>query len=72
MLPWLLGPTSAFRAVGTHAAVQRAGKAANSGTRHEFALADKSKAGFLVNVGLNKDSSDLILLEKYRTKQSMK
>lgn len=69
MLPWLHSPALAFRAVGTQAAVQRAEKAANSGTCREFALANKCK---VVNIGLNKDCWDLILLEKYRTKQSMK
>lgn len=50
MLPWLHGPALAFRAVGTQAAVQRAGEAANSefalADSYEFALADKSKAFF--------------------------
>lgn len=64
MLDYLHGPALAFKAVGTQLALQRAGKAVNSGTCHDFALTNKSKTGFLVNIGLNEDFWDSILLEK--------
>lgn len=67
--------TSQAQAAWSHTSIQSSGNLsccaegwengkANAGTHCEFALTNKSKAGFLENIGLNKDCWDLILLEK--------